>query len=936
MPETDGLTIALLGPPVIEVDGLPLKVDTRKATALLAYLVVTARPMSRDAIASLLWPESDPERARAALRRTLSTVRTALDGRWLSTNRELVSLDDDGVRFDLADLRAAVAECETHEHAKSGTCARCVPLLEAAETLVRGSFMEGFVLRGSVEFDDWQQLLDGTVRREHAAILDRLCDAHVETGDLARALATAERRLALDPLHEPAHRNVIRLLALTGDRSTALEQYRECVRALDRELGVRPLDETTDLYHSILEGTFATRSPLVAATSVASDDLPISRYDLVGREQPFGALCAALDGLEQDGRVVALVGEAGIGKTRLAQEFAAHAAAQERVIASARAFPDERELAFGVAIELARAALSAHPTSTDAWWRTEAARVLPELGPAPPNTVETPGAQARLFEALTELLIEGVHSPLPGVLIVDDLHWADESSLALVSYLVNRLRHRPVFLVVSWRPEEVNVRHPVVRLLSDAQRSGSGQVITLDRLSEPDLEQLISAAGQRQVPARELHRRTGGLPFFVVEYLDALNAGSADDTGWAVPVGVRDLLERRLGSLGELATQVAAAAAVLGRPFDADILCETSGRTQEETVGAIEELLRSGLLVESDGDYDFRHEQARDLAYDALTFARRRLLHARAAAALELRGRREEQSALIAYHLSQSGAELDAADLYETAGDRARSLFANSEALTHYRSALALGSRHVARLHEAIGDLLTLAGAYGDALASYEAAAAHADTEELPEIEHRLGQLHLRRGAWELADAALASALERLNGSQRARALADRSLAAHRTGDHAAAATLAESALGFAREADDRPALAQAHNLLGMLASQRGESGATDHLSRSLDLAVSASDRDAEIAARNNLALALARDGDPEAALRQLRLALEVCTTIGDRHREAALRNNLADLLHAMGRQAESMAELKLAVAIFAEVGEAGKLEPEVWTLSAW
>src|SRR4029077_4380850 len=109
-------SIALLGPPVVEVDGRPLEVDTRKATALLAYLAIEGHPLRRDTIASLLWPENAPERARSALRRTLSTLRTALGGRWLETDRELVSLGRGGIRLDVAELRHLLAECATHRH----------------------------------------------------------------------------------------------------------------------------------------------------------------------------------------------------------------------------------------------------------------------------------------------------------------------------------------------------------------------------------------------------------------------------------------------------------------------------------------------------------------------------------------------------------------------------------------------------------------------------------------------------------------------------------------------------------------------------------------------------------------------------------------------------------------------------------------------------
>ena len=141
---------------MVEVDGRPLDVDTRKATALLAYLAITGRHVRRDTLASLLWPETDPDRARSALRRTLSTLRSALDGRWLETDRDLVSLGKDGVSFDVAEFRRLLAECTTHGHSSAETCPRCLEPLLAAAALHRGPFLAGFGLRDSVEFDDWR------------------------------------------------------------------------------------------------------------------------------------------------------------------------------------------------------------------------------------------------------------------------------------------------------------------------------------------------------------------------------------------------------------------------------------------------------------------------------------------------------------------------------------------------------------------------------------------------------------------------------------------------------------------------------------------------------------------------------------------------------------------------------------------------------------
>jgi DNA-binding SARP family transcriptional activator len=935
MPKGAPRRIALLGPPLIEVDGRPLDVDTRKATALLAYLAFTGRPARRDTLAGLLWPETSPDRARATLRRTLSTLKSALGGNWLDTGRDTVALTGDGIWLDVDELRQLVASTHAHGHPANETCSRCLEPLQQAAALDRGQFLTGFGLRDSAEFDDWQLIAGAELRREVAVVLDRLGDALAAAGSPAEAISCARRRLALDPLHEPAHRQLIRLLADAGDRQAAMEQYRECVRVLDRELGVRPLDETTALYHAIVEGTFATPRP-TAHTAVPQT--AETGYDLVGRDTEVRRLLETYDGLGPDGRLVALVGEAGIGKTRLGEELMAHVAAKGGMALAVRCYEEERGLAYGVVHELARGAFShAGALEEGAWWIAEVARLVPELGTAAPQPLDSAAAQVRFYDAVAELLLHSA-GPESAALFVDDAHWADESSLGLLAYLAHRLRGRPLLLAATWRPEEVAQGHPVRRLVADAQRTGLATVIELGRLSGADVQQLVDSTGRNDDLGSRLYRESGGLPFFVVEYLDALARGDDDESEWALPVGVRDLLERRLSGLGELSLQVLAAGAVLGRSFDPDTVRAASGRSDDEVVLALEQLVACGLLVEgADGALDFRHEQARDLVSSRMTLARRRLLHRRVAAELDGRGKRESQAAVTAYHLAAAGDDEGAAERYRVAGDHARRLFANAEALAHYRASLALGLTDAAGLHEAIGDLETLAGDYGSAFASYETAAALAGRERLPEIERRIGLLHLRRGEWELAEASLATASDGLEPPSRSLAIADRALAAHRMGDDATALELAEASLRLAEEIDDRVALAQAHNIVGMLAGSRGDhEEAITQLELGATIARAAGDAGAETAALNNLALAVRESGDADRAIELTTAALELCIRQGDRHREAALRNNLADLLRATGRHEQAMDELKHAVSLFAEIGEEGRLEPEIWKLTEW
>jgi tetratricopeptide (TPR) repeat protein len=348
--------------------------------------------------------------------------------------------------------------------------------------------------------------------------------------------------------------------------------------------------------------------------------------------------------------------------------------------------------------------------------------------------------------------------------------------------------------------------------------------------------------------------------------------------------------------------------------------------------------------------YDFSHAKSRSLVYDEMSLVRRRLLHRRVADALigPAHSRREPGAVAgqVAHHLRLAGSAPEAATYSMSAGDYARTLYANVAALNHYRTALALGHPDAATLHEAIGDLQTLLGEYAAALASYETAAALADPVALVTIEHKLGMVHHRRGAWELAEshfeAALAALATGTGTAKRALIYADWSLTAHRGGQarriDATPRTLAEQALRLAEQAEDQSALAKAHNILGLLAREEGElDTARHHLEQSLAQAEVLADTGVCVAALNNLALVARSAGDPSGAIVLATRALDLCATQGDRHREAALHNNLADLYHAVGQADQAMAHLKQAVTIYAEIGvEAGAVQPQIWGLAEW
>ena len=967
MPRT---TVLLLGAPRIEHDGEQIEVDTRKATALVSYLAVTRERHTRDALAGLLWPEYSQSRARAALRRTLSSLGKARAEGWLEVDRESVGLNRDGVWVDVDRFRDLLAECRTHGHPETEVCPECLPPLAEAVALYRDDFLAGFALRDSADFDDWQFFQAEGLRRELAGALERLSYGHGALEEWEEAISYARRWLALDPLHEPAHRWLMQLYAWAGQRAAALRQYRECVRTLEEELGVSPLEETTRIYEAIQENDLppppALRKDRSPTPRVEERRAPtggtVSPHDeqLVGREGEWRSLLWAYEAAGTGEHLVVLKGEAGIGKTRLAEEFVAYAASQGSAIVAARCYPGEMDLAYGPFVEglsaaFAREGVAARLEEIPVYLLAEASRLLPELaevfpGLPPPPPLATPGAQSRFFESIVQVLLAVCGGPAPGVLFIDDVHWADASSLDLLAYLVRRPRPgQRLCVVLTWRDEQVPPDHHLRGLLTGGQRARMATVLRLSRLDRAAVEELVgSVVGNPDGLGRRLYDESEGLPLFLGEYLAAITTGAlaAEDETWSLPGGVRDLLHGRLEAVDETGWQLLNTAAVIGRSFDFDTVREASGRSEEEVVVALEELTGQGLVEEMKGAgeqavaYDFGHEKLRELVYEETSLARRRLLHRRVAEALARRARRRRETgalaAQIARHYQLAGQDAEAADHFRIAGEHARTLYANAEALTHFRTALALGHPDAAGLREAVGDMQTLLGEYGEALASYEAAAALGDGDHLANIEHKLGSVYLRLGEWELAESHFEAALEgTVSAGELAQLHADLSLVAHRKGQGDLALERARRALELAEGTGDERALAQAHNVLGVLASGDLD-GARHHLEQSLALADALGDPAARIAALNNLALAYANGGELEQALKSAEAALASCVALGDRHREAALHNNLADLLHAAGRREESMTHLKRAVEIFAEVGEEGELQPEIWKLVEW
>jgi DNA-binding SARP family transcriptional activator/predicted ATPase len=655
------LRIEVFGDLQITCGNTPItSVNTSRMQSLLAYLVLHCdTPVARERFAYLMWPESSESQARTNLRQLLHHLRHALppDCCQLETGQQTMQWR--------RDPSCTVDAWEFDEAVERGA-------LEDAATLYRDDLLSGL-------YDEWVTPLRAQYRERLADVLQRLALASEQRRDFATAIRHAERLVAHDPLREAHHQLLIRLHTAGRDRAGALRAYHQCMSVLRRELGVEPGPATRELFERVLKSEAPAAAPAEAPPTEAAAPLPI-----VGRDRELKQLAATWSTAERGGMQIAVIlGEPGIGKSRLAEEVCGWAVRERRAVARTRCYAGQGHVAYAPIADWLRSEplRSARGHMTPPQLR-ELARVLPEIleeYPKTPAPAPLADSRERLFfyESLNAAF---GRARKPLLLAIDDLQWCDADSFEWLHSLMRSPAASQIMLLGTARGEEMGRDHPLTRLLGEIRRSGELTELALaplNALETTALAEQISGSDLSETGRLEIYRSTGGNPLFVVE---SMRAG----LGGATPARIHAVISARLAQLSKAAYELAGLASAIGRSFSFELLAKTTDWDEASLNQALDELWQR-RIVEGHGaaEYDFTHDRLREVAYQELSLVQRRFLHRKLARIAEGPGAQ-------AAHYEAAGMPEEAIGAYCEAASMARERYADAEASALLGRALAL------------------------------------------------------------------------------------------------------------------------------------------------------------------------------------------------------------------------------------------------------
>ncbi len=678
----------------------------------------------------------------------------------------------------------------------------------------------------------------------------------------------------------------------------------------------------------------------------------LARGTLVARERELEQVLERVKGAaDGHGQMVLLAGEPGAGKTRLAQEVTSHLHQGGFLVAAGRCYEPEQAVPYYPFLDVLSTAYAFAPLEM----RLQAAHRWPYLGAILPEQIELPEAatghddQQRVFRAVTSFL-DAICGTRPIALLLDDLHWADDSSLKLLLHLARHTIDLPVFILCTYRDVEVGRQHPLEAALRDLNREELVTRVDIKRLPEDGTAALVSATmgGAKILDdfARLVHRRTEGNPYFVEQVLLVLiERGDIfrQDGQWEsrsieeidVPESVRSVVGNRLSRLQEDHQEVLRQASVLGQTFSFDDLLGMGDRSEDALEDALDAIGAAGLTRTTGGEvYAFDHALTQQSLYEELSPRRRRRLHLSAGAALERLSERVRQQRVseLAWHFLQ-GDNSDRALLYSLqAGDAAEAVFAHGDAESHYRTALELArdngdSRQETDALQKLGGALRLSGRYAEAQELLERAAELYrqldDREGELGVVAQIGRLHAVQGTSEEGIKRVLPVVKELEQlgvetlSSNCTAALYVSLAGlyFRGGRWQDLVPVSDEALRLSEDAGNDRLVAEAEQERGRAFSLLGR---TDDARRSLDRAIQLARSVGDLLtlrnSLNTVAFLQRRDGELRGAADSYRQALEQSERLGDPSDIAFARFVLGRVYVEQGKWREAREQFEPAV----------------------
>jgi DNA-binding SARP family transcriptional activator len=677
-----GLSVRLFGNFGMEVDGQPFVMATpRQTLSIFAYLLLNrGTAVSREFLSFFMWPDEGEETARRKLRANLydlgKVLPPASGERWILADGDNVSWNPAApLRLDTEEFEACCNEPERRE---------------AGIELYRGDLLTSL-------YDEWVFPPRERYRNLYLATLTELISEARRRRDFPRAIAYAQRLLSVDPWREDIVRRLMAVRYESGDRSGGLNEYQRFAERLRAELDIEPMPETLALRDALARDLPIDPEPApTRGGSGAGASAPALPF--VGRVSELEILNEAWNRAAQGkGGIVFVGGESGIGKSRLALEFA-HRVDElgGRVISGTTGMPEA--MPYQAVVEGLRSALPliASLRVRDAWLAT-IATLVPELRghlPALPelSRIAPDGEQARLFESLAGTLA-ALAQARPLLFVVEDVQWAGEATSAALQSLAARVATQRILIVATYRDDELPRLHPLQRLRRDAVAAGQARSITLRTLALEDVETLVgSLARHGTITAESLYASSDGNPLFLSQFLDG---GDAPDRA---ADNVRGLVARRVGQITPKTRTVAEIAALIGTQFSGDVVRRVSGWDVAAVDDALDELIERRIVREASGrgffDYAFAHHLIQQTVAEAAEEGRAAARHRRIARALDelYPERAGELAPRIARHYDLAGDAASAARHYLSAARQALALGAVDEAAAHVARGLELTS----------------------------------------------------------------------------------------------------------------------------------------------------------------------------------------------------------------------------------------------------